>query len=339
MGFAVKELCRDVKNPLGRSWRKLKRCLRYLAGSRDLGIFMKKSDRASAKRPKLEVFVDSDWAGVTDDGQDLRKSTSGYLAFVNGSLVHFYSRTQKQTAMSSCEAEFISVATGVSETVYLKRVVDFLWGEEPEVEIYCDSSSARQLAKKKGVGNIRHLDLKLLFAQRMLEEKLFVLKPIAGVSNPSDLLTKAVDRQTLEKYFEVLGLKSLPNSVPSSSVAVVAKTFKGNTWSAIVRVFCVLGTLPAATAEKTEQEEHDLNMLVLMSLLVMLILALVAGCWLGRCCAMMTLKKNEARPRHRNHDRSGHRGHRAAAAACSRRAQAPWADVVLDDTTRREDPP
>ena len=69
LGFAVKELCRDVKNPLGRSWRKLKRCLRYLAGSRDLGIFMKKSDRASAKRPKLEVFVDSDWAGVTDDGR------------------------------------------------------------------------------------------------------------------------------------------------------------------------------------------------------------------------------------------------------------------------------
>ena len=150
-----------------------------MAGSRDLGILMKKNDKASAKRPKWEVFVDSDWAGVTDDGQDLRKSTSGYLAFVNGSLVHFYSRTQKQTAMSSCEAEFISVATGVSETMYLKRVVEFLWGEEPEVEIYCDSSSARQLASKKGLGNIRHLDLKLLFAQRMLEEKLFVLKPIA----------------------------------------------------------------------------------------------------------------------------------------------------------------
>ena len=38
-----------------------------------MGLFMNKNDKASAKRPKLEVFVDSDWAGVTDDGQDLRK--------------------------------------------------------------------------------------------------------------------------------------------------------------------------------------------------------------------------------------------------------------------------
>ena len=106
-------------------------------------------------------------------------------------------------------------------------------------------------------------------------------------------MTKAVDRQTLEKYFEVLGLRSLP----TSSVAVVARTIKGGTWSAIARVFCVLGSLPAATAEKTEQEEHDLNMLFVGPLLIMLILAMVAGCRLGRCFTVMTWKKKTKRGR------------------------------------------
>ena len=37
LGFTVKELCRDIRGPNNRSWRRLKRCLRYLVGSRDLG--------------------------------------------------------------------------------------------------------------------------------------------------------------------------------------------------------------------------------------------------------------------------------------------------------------
>ena len=104
LGFTVKELCRDIRGPNKRSWRRLKRCLRYLAGSRDLGIFMQQKKNTDLKKPKVEVFADSDWVGLTDIGPDMRKSTSGCLIFIDGVLVAFYSRTQKQTAMSSCEA-------------------------------------------------------------------------------------------------------------------------------------------------------------------------------------------------------------------------------------------
>ncbi len=86
-------------------------------------------------------------------------------------LACFYSRTQKQTAMSSCEAEFISMAASASEAMYVKQLVDFLWGGCSGVELYCDNYSTRQLAKKKGIGTIRHLELKLLSAQTMVEEK------------------------------------------------------------------------------------------------------------------------------------------------------------------------
>ena len=61
--------------------------------------------------------MDSDWAGVTDVGPDMRKSTSGCLIFIDGVLAVFHSRTQKQTAMSSCEAEYISSAAGTSKAM------------------------------------------------------------------------------------------------------------------------------------------------------------------------------------------------------------------------------
>ncbi len=64
-------------------------------------VFVKQSPGEDRKKPKVEVLVDSDWAGVTDEVSDLRKIfTDGVLTvFTDGVLVCFYCRTQKQTAM------------------------------------------------------------------------------------------------------------------------------------------------------------------------------------------------------------------------------------------------
>ena len=192
----------------------------------------------------------------------------------------FFSRTQKQTAMSSCEAEYISLAAGTSEAMYVKRIVEFLWGGCSGIEVYCDSSSARQLAKKKGVSSIRHLDLKLLFVQRLLEDKQFDLKPIAGLKNPSDISTKAVDRQTLERYFVILGLATLPDG--DEKVAQRAASVSSSTsWSAIARIAVMLGSLPAVKRTEVEpvEKEYSLFDTVFVTILVMM---LSLGFWLGR---------------------------------------------------------
>ncbi len=86
----------------------------------------------------------------------------------------------------------------------VKRLVDFLWGACSGVYLYCDCPSARQLGQKRVLGLFGILDLKLLFVQRMVQDKQLDIIPISGLKIPSDILTKAVDRQTLEKYFEIL---------------------------------------------------------------------------------------------------------------------------------------
>ena len=123
--------------------------------------------------------------------------------------------------------------------------------------MYCDSSPARQLAKKKGVSSIRHLHLKLLFVQRLLENKQFDLKPIAGLKNPSDILTKAVDRQTLERYFVILGLAILPDG-GENVVQRAASVASSTSWSAIARIAVMLGSLPAVKCTEVEPVEKGL---------------------------------------------------------------------------------
>ena len=82
--FPSKELARDLKEPRKRSWRRLKRAGRYLAGTLDLYQEMLNKPNQDLT---MDIFVDSDWGGVVDAGDDLRKSTSKCLIYVDGMLV------------------------------------------------------------------------------------------------------------------------------------------------------------------------------------------------------------------------------------------------------------
>ena len=90
--------------------------------------------------------------------------------------------------------------------------------------------------------------------QRLLEDKQFDLKPIAGLENPSDILTKAVDRQTLERYFVILGLATLPDG-GEKVVQRAASVASSTSWSAIARIAVMLGSLPAVKCTEVEPVE------------------------------------------------------------------------------------
>ena len=68
--------------------------------------------------------------------------------------------------------------------------------------LYSDSSSSRQLIARKGLGKARHLDVDLLWIQRIDDLK---IKPIKGKDNPADLGTKPLTRDKIRKYMLTIG--------------------------------------------------------------------------------------------------------------------------------------
>ena len=148
----------------------------------------------------VEICSDSDWAA----DRETRQSVSCGAIFVNGNMIHFQAKRQRSISLSSCESETIAAVSIMSEGIFIKKLIERTTGIEPEVRLYIDSSSSRQLISRKGLGKARHLDVNLLWIQKM---KNVIVKPIKGTENPADLGTKALSQDKIRKYMKALGYK------------------------------------------------------------------------------------------------------------------------------------
>jgi Reverse transcriptase (RNA-dependent DNA polymerase) len=132
--YAVSLVSQFMHAPSEQHMEAVFRILRYLKGAPGRGIFFKKNDHL-----RIEGYTDSDWVGDITD----RKSTSGYFTFIGGNLVTWRSKKQKVVALSSTEAEFIGIAKGLQELIWLKKIMSELGFEPSEgMQLFCDNKAA-----------------------------------------------------------------------------------------------------------------------------------------------------------------------------------------------------
>ena len=63
-------------------------------------------------------------------------------------------------------------------------------GFDSSVEVYIDSSAAKSIASRIGVGKVRHIHTKLLWIQEAVRDGKIKLTTISGGHNPADVLSK-----------------------------------------------------------------------------------------------------------------------------------------------------
>ena len=114
ISYAVGVLSRFMHLPQIPHMEVVIRILRYLKGTSSRGVFFGKNCHLD-----LMIYTDVDWAS----DRDSRKSTSGYFTVVEGNLVTWRSKKQKVVALSSVEAEFRGVAKGITEIIWLKKLL------------------------------------------------------------------------------------------------------------------------------------------------------------------------------------------------------------------------
>ena len=101
IAFSVNNLARFNLNPQKEHWTALKRILRYLKGTTNIGILYKHDGS-----DKCVGYNDADWAGDPSD----RKSTSGYIFMFSDGLISWSSKKQKCVALSTAETEYVALS-------------------------------------------------------------------------------------------------------------------------------------------------------------------------------------------------------------------------------------
>ena len=74
--------------------------------------------------------------------------------------------------------------------------------------LYLDSSAARGVLSRRGVGRLRHLSCRVLWLQNLVVEKMLQVKAVLGTINPADVSTKRLSIARLESLMFLFGLWS-----------------------------------------------------------------------------------------------------------------------------------
>ncbi|GKB84067.1 ribonuclease H-like domain-containing protein [Tanacetum coccineum] len=110
----VQQVCLYMHDPREPHFAALKRILRYVQGTLELGLHLYASATTS-----LVGYTDADWAGCLST----RKSTSGYCVFLGDNLLSWSAKRQHTISRSSVEAQYRGVANVVAETAWLRNLL------------------------------------------------------------------------------------------------------------------------------------------------------------------------------------------------------------------------
>ena len=200
--YSVKELCRNMSKPAVCDWNRLKRLGRYLIGRERMII----NFDYQTWNGRLAVWTDSDWAGC----RSTRKSTRGGVVMIGEHPIKTWSSTQAVIALSSGEAEYYAIVRGSSIGMGIKSmlkdwdVVSSICTAHSSEEIYIntDSSAAKGITQRRGLGKVRHIEVTELWVQdHVLKGTISVFK-VAGTANYSDALTKYVDQSNVAYHLQ-----------------------------------------------------------------------------------------------------------------------------------------
>ena len=119
-----------------------------------------------------------------------------------------WSSTQSAIALSSAEAELYALLDATLRGKGVSNTASEVGTVLPEpLHVFTDSSAAKSFISKRGLGGMRHLDLRNLWLQQEVSDGRVVVGKVLGTENPADLLTKFLGRQDIVDRLSRLSLR------------------------------------------------------------------------------------------------------------------------------------
>ena len=118
-------------------------------------------------------------------------------------MIRTCSKDQEIRALSSAEAELYAACLGGCQAKGVRSIPADM-GIVFEILMKIDASAAIGIIQRKGLGKVRHIEVKDLWLQDEVRERRIVIEKIPGVGNPADMGTKGLSRGDIDKHVQKL---------------------------------------------------------------------------------------------------------------------------------------
>jgi histone deacetylase 1/2 len=200
--FSVNKVCQFLHAPTTSHWTTVKRILRYIHGTRTVGLTFCQSPSTL-----LSAYSDADWAGDLDD----RRSTGGFAIFFGPNLISWSARKQPTVSCSSTEAEYKALANATAELIWVEALVRELGvtlREKPR--LWCDNLGATFLSANPVFhARTKHIEIDFYFVRERVARKQLDIRFISSKDQIADGFTKTLCSKKLDEFKCNLNLSKL----------------------------------------------------------------------------------------------------------------------------------
>ncbi|GKA44030.1 ribonuclease H-like domain-containing protein [Tanacetum coccineum] len=203
LSYAVQQICLYMHDPREPHLAALKRILRYVQGTLDLGLHLYASSTTS-----LVGYTDDVWAGCPST----RRSTSGYCIFLGDNLLSWSAKRHHTLSCSSVEAEYRGVANVVAETAWLRNLLRELHSPlSTATLVYCNRVSAVYMsANPIQHQRTKHIEIDIHFVCDMVTAGQVRVLHVPSRYQYNDIFTKGLPLTLFEEYRSSLSVHPPP---------------------------------------------------------------------------------------------------------------------------------
>nr|GEX89835.1 ribonuclease H-like domain-containing protein [Tanacetum cinerariifolium] len=199
LSYAVQRVClymHDLREP---PFATLKRILRYVQGTLELGLHLYAFATTS-----LVWYIDADWAGCPST----HMSTSGYCVFLGDNLLSWSGKQQHTISRSSVEAEYRGVANVVAETSWICNLLRELHSSLLTATLVnCDNVSAVYMsANPVQHQRTKHIEIDIHFVRDMVKSGHVRVLHVPSCFQYADIFIKEEEVKGLCLIFGVLAI-------------------------------------------------------------------------------------------------------------------------------------
>lgn len=153
--------------------------------------------RYTAELEDLTLYTDTSFA---DNPGSF--STGGYLITLFGDPITWRNKKQRFVAMSTHEAEFVSMSVGAMKIIGLHKLLEFVLRKTfLPIDIFCDNTAAIRTVEKENTMSIQHnyeknADYIILAKQQGKVNVMWV----DSEQQPADIFTKALNAEKHTRF-------------------------------------------------------------------------------------------------------------------------------------------